>query len=86
VTPRSTPLLGFKPPYVKAGEVVLPVLTGTGDWHELIATPATWQRIGLSMGLLMDPVRAKPSPTPSPATSKREPVLKPGTRRILSRP
>lgn len=27
----------------------MPVLTGTGEWAELTATPATWQRLGLAL-------------------------------------
>jgi hypothetical protein len=77
VAARSTPLLGFKPPFVKDGEVVLPVLTGTGEWHELIATPATWQRAGNALAHVIN------TPVPAAATSPRDPGLKPGTRRIL---
>ena len=43
--PRPTPLLGYRTPYVKGGEVVLPVLTGCGTDAELTATPAMWRRL-----------------------------------------
>lgn len=42
---RSTPILGFKPPYLRDAEIVLPVLTGCGVDGELTATPAVWRRI-----------------------------------------
>jgi hypothetical protein len=74
VTPRSTPLLGFKPPFVKEGEVVLPVLTGSGEWAELTASPAMWQRIGLALAAPGIP-RVRPA---KPAAAARPPLTKPG--------
>jgi hypothetical protein len=63
----STRLFGFKPPFVKDGEVVVPVLSGAGEWSELIATPATWQRMALALGLHFEPKPAPPKPRKEPA-------------------
>ena len=79
--PRPTPLLGFETPYVKAGDVVLPVLAGAGRNAELCATPAMWRRIVDALAPLMDEPRSAAAAT-VPATSGRAPVLKP-SRRIL---
>ncbi|MBI5693650.1 MAG: hypothetical protein HZC55_26535 [Verrucomicrobia bacterium] len=43
--PRSTPLLAFKPPFVKGGEIALPILTGAGEWAEITAVPSLWSDI-----------------------------------------
>ncbi len=59
--PRPTPLLGFKAPFVKGGEIVVPVLVGSGDWAELVATPRTWS--GIAQGLAALGV---PAPTAEP--------------------
>ncbi|MES2697499.1 MAG: hypothetical protein V4773_28795 [Verrucomicrobiota bacterium] len=61
----SSQLLGFKPPFADTGEWVLPVLTASGEWLELRATPATWRRIALAIALQATPAptAAKPAPT-----------------------
>lgn len=38
--PRTTSPLSIKPAFVKAGEVVVPVMTAVGEWAEIAATPA----------------------------------------------
>jgi hypothetical protein len=77
VTPRSTQLLGFKPPFVKDGEVAVPVLTGTGEWTEITATPVTWARMTRDIALAQEPIK------PGADAKARGPITKPGTGRIL---
>lgn len=85
--PRSTPLLGFKPPFVKGGEVALPVLTGTGEWAELSGSPSLWAQVRAAfcesgrpaarseIDVAAEPARPRGTARRlSPAT----PVLKPG--------
>lgn len=65
---------------------MLPVLTGTGEWAELTATPATWQRIAIALALHWSPQSdaPKPAPTAKPVcvrVTPRPPVTKPGTGR-----
>ena len=43
---RPYPLLALKPASVKAGQVIVPVLGGDGEWHGLVATPALWTAVG----------------------------------------
>lgn len=82
--PVSTPLLGFKPPFVNDGVIVLPVLTGTGDCAHLTATPSTWQRIADALAPLhAAQLRKSPRAPTGKLRLDRAPLLKPGTRRIL---
>lgn len=77
--PRPTPLLGFKTPYVKAGEVVLPVCCGCGVEAELTASPAMWGRIiaAVEPRLL---ARSPHAAAQASAASTRPPILKSGDR------
>ncbi|QYM80272.1 hypothetical protein K0B96_06565 [Horticoccus luteus] len=79
--PRPTPLLGFETPYVKAGDVVLPVLAGVGKDAELCATPAMWRRIFDVLEPLVREARGDAG-SAVPASVGRAPILKP-SRRIL---
>lgn len=65
--PRVTPLFGFKQPIVKGGEIVLPVLTGSGEWAELSATPVTWKRIWRALRGATDSKSETPEPRPEPS-------------------
>lgn len=69
--PRSTPLLGFKPPFVKGGEVALPVLTGSGEWAELTASPAVWREISGALRDRCGVVPATPRADAAPAQRQR---------------
>lgn len=85
-TLRHTPLLAIKPASVKAGQVIVPVLIGVGEWVEISATPAVWADLAASVQAAQD--RPKEIEAKRQASRRRrsdaeraaagEPIPKPG--------
>lgn len=90
---RTTSLLSIKPAFVKGAEVVVPVMVHLGEWVEIAATPALWERI--ATGVAAAPARdaalrsarlarlgihgLPKSPASAPVGLRRgEPITKPG--------
>lgn len=53
MTPRPTPLLGFREPSVKNGELTLPVLTRNGEWAALVGTVGTFRSIASALDIAL---------------------------------
>lgn len=84
--PVSTSLLSVKPPFVKSGCIVVPVITGNCAPGEIVASPHLWRAIvdGVAPFIAADaiarPAPARPHPAFIVAPEPRGPVLKPSGR------
>jgi len=71
---RTTSLLSIKAASVKAGEVVVPVMTAIGEWTEISATPAVWAALAFEIkAAQVRPAKRRPRV----AASERAPITKP---------
>lgn len=80
---RSTSLLSIKAAHVKAGEVVVPVMTAVGEWTEISATPATWAALAFEVKAAQAGVRRRGFPRLGQDGQPKSPILKPGTGKLL---
>jgi hypothetical protein len=80
--PHPTSLLSIKPAFVKAGEVVVPVMIHVGEWAELSATPGMWDRIQAEVAAAQARTH-KPGPKVGQRGLPKTPITKPGTGKLL---
>jgi hypothetical protein len=59
-TTRATRIVGFRAPVLRDGEIALPVLTASGEWAELVASPALWSQVSEALGLPVAPAPVGP--------------------------
>lgn len=72
----SLPLQGYTTPFVKNGEVVLPV-RARGEMCDLVMSPALARGVAFELRTVMGPKRGRPANLTEKATAG-QPLTKPG--------
>ncbi len=75
----TTHLLAFQAPVVKTPDLLaVPVLTGAGEWGELLCSPELLRSLGGAIRDYFTPQKLRPARRKKSA--RRAPLLKPGGR------